>query len=163
MILGSWDQVLHQAPRKESASPSAYVSASLSVSLMNKTFKKKKSKLGILGSLVMSAAASSLGLWAGVASLYWMFSVTSELLSPFSLHEIFQNSLDFQSCEVMNFNFYFLYSRPAGSGKTLDASFLWACPYLRMSSAGLVSIESYGGLMSFGNWPWTLGAELASW
>ena len=31
-----WDQVLHQASLRESASPSAYVSASLCVSLMNK-------------------------------------------------------------------------------------------------------------------------------
>ena len=29
MILGSWDQVLHQALPGESASPSAYVSASI--------------------------------------------------------------------------------------------------------------------------------------
>ena len=29
MILESWDQVLHQAPHRESASSSAYVSASL--------------------------------------------------------------------------------------------------------------------------------------
>ena len=29
MILGSWDQILHQAPFMEPASPSAYVSASL--------------------------------------------------------------------------------------------------------------------------------------
>ena len=36
VIPGSWDQVLHQAPYREPASPSAYVSASLSVSLMNK-------------------------------------------------------------------------------------------------------------------------------
>ena len=36
MIPGSWDQVLHQAPRREPASPSACVSASLCVSLMNK-------------------------------------------------------------------------------------------------------------------------------
>ena len=36
VILGSWDQVLHQAPHREPASPSAYVSASLYVSLMNK-------------------------------------------------------------------------------------------------------------------------------
>ena len=36
MIPGSWDQVPHQAPCKEPASPSACVSASLSVSLMNK-------------------------------------------------------------------------------------------------------------------------------
>ena len=33
MILGSWDRVPHQAPCMESASPSAYVSASLSVCL----------------------------------------------------------------------------------------------------------------------------------
>ena len=33
---GSCDQVPHQAPRREPASPSAYVSASLFVSLMNK-------------------------------------------------------------------------------------------------------------------------------
>ena len=33
---GSWDQVLHQAPYEEPASPSACVFASLSVSLMNK-------------------------------------------------------------------------------------------------------------------------------
>ena len=31
-----WDQVLGQTPHRETASPSAYVSASLSVSLMNK-------------------------------------------------------------------------------------------------------------------------------
>ena len=36
MILESWDQVPHQAPHREPASPSAYVSASLGVSLMNK-------------------------------------------------------------------------------------------------------------------------------
>ena len=36
MISGSWDRVLHQAPCVEPASPSAYVSASLFVSLMNK-------------------------------------------------------------------------------------------------------------------------------
>ena len=44
MIPGSWDQVPHQAPRRESASPSTYVSASLCVSLknfLNKTFFKK--------------------------------------------------------------------------------------------------------------------------
>ena len=33
---GSWDRVLHLAPRREPASPSACVSASLCVSLMNK-------------------------------------------------------------------------------------------------------------------------------
>ena len=33
MILESWDQVLHQAPRMESASPSARVSVSVSLSL----------------------------------------------------------------------------------------------------------------------------------
>ena len=36
MTLGSWDQVLHQVPCGEPASPSAHVSAFLSVSLMNK-------------------------------------------------------------------------------------------------------------------------------
>ena len=36
VIPGSWDQVLHQDPHGEPASPSAYVSASLSVLLMNK-------------------------------------------------------------------------------------------------------------------------------
>ena len=36
MILESRDPVPHQAPCKEPASPSAYVSASLCVSLMNK-------------------------------------------------------------------------------------------------------------------------------
>ena len=36
VIPGSWDQVLHQAPHREPASPSACVSASLCVSLMNK-------------------------------------------------------------------------------------------------------------------------------
>ena len=36
MIPGSWDQVPQQAPCGEPASLSAYVSASLSVSLMNK-------------------------------------------------------------------------------------------------------------------------------
>ena len=33
---GSWDQVLNQAPHGEPHSPSAYVSASLCVSLINK-------------------------------------------------------------------------------------------------------------------------------
>ena len=36
VILGSWDQVLHQAPHREPASPSAYVSATLSLSVMNR-------------------------------------------------------------------------------------------------------------------------------
>ena len=36
MIPGSWDRVPHQAPYGEPASLSAYVSASFSVSLMNK-------------------------------------------------------------------------------------------------------------------------------
>ena len=36
MILGSWERVLHRVPRMEPASPSACVSASLSVFLMNK-------------------------------------------------------------------------------------------------------------------------------
>ena len=35
LIPGSWDRVPHGAPREEPASPSAYVSASLCVSLMN--------------------------------------------------------------------------------------------------------------------------------
>ena len=35
MILESWDQVPHQAPCEESASPSAYVSALLCVSLIS--------------------------------------------------------------------------------------------------------------------------------
>lgn len=40
MILGFWDQVLHWAPHRESACPSAYVSVSLSVSLKNKQTNK---------------------------------------------------------------------------------------------------------------------------
>ena len=36
VILGSWNRVPHQAPHREPASPSAYVSTFLSVSLMNK-------------------------------------------------------------------------------------------------------------------------------
>ena len=36
LILGSWDRVLHRAPCEEPVSPSAYVSASVSVSLVNK-------------------------------------------------------------------------------------------------------------------------------
>ena len=32
VVLGSWDQVLHRAPLRETASPSAYVSASLCIS-----------------------------------------------------------------------------------------------------------------------------------
>ena len=39
MIPGYWDRVLHQALHRKPASPSAYVSASLCVSLMNK-YKK---------------------------------------------------------------------------------------------------------------------------
>ena len=37
VILGSWDQVSHQAPHGDPASPSACVSVFLSVSLMNKS------------------------------------------------------------------------------------------------------------------------------
>ena len=36
VIPGPWDQVLHPGPRREPTSPSAYVSASLCVSLMHK-------------------------------------------------------------------------------------------------------------------------------
>ena len=36
LIAGFWDQVLYQASRREPASPPAYVSASLCVSLLNK-------------------------------------------------------------------------------------------------------------------------------
>ena len=36
VILGSWDQIPHQAPCEEPASPSACVSASLCVCLMKK-------------------------------------------------------------------------------------------------------------------------------
>ena len=36
MIPGSWDGIAHQAPRREPTSPSTYVSASFSVTLMNK-------------------------------------------------------------------------------------------------------------------------------
>ena len=36
VIRGSWDQVPHPAPHGEPASPSAYVSASLCMFLMNK-------------------------------------------------------------------------------------------------------------------------------
>ena len=39
MIPGSWDRIPHQAPCKEPASASAYVSASLCVSLMNEYIK----------------------------------------------------------------------------------------------------------------------------
>ena len=42
MIPGPWDRVLHQAPGREPASPSVYVSASFCVSLMNKQNKTKK-------------------------------------------------------------------------------------------------------------------------
>ena len=52
VILGAWDPVPHLALRREPASPSAYVSAVLSVSLMNKEikyFKKKNyTKLSII-------------------------------------------------------------------------------------------------------------------
>ena len=44
MIPGSWDRVLHQAPFREPASSSAYVSASLSVSLVSKEIKPLKKK-----------------------------------------------------------------------------------------------------------------------
>ena len=42
VIPGSWDQVLHQAPCREPASPSVYVTAFLCFSQekINKTFKK---------------------------------------------------------------------------------------------------------------------------
>ena len=49
VILGSWDGVLgwSRAPCREPASPSAYISASLSVSLMNKKIKYWKKKENI--------------------------------------------------------------------------------------------------------------------
>ena len=42
IIPGSWDQILYQTPRREPASPSTYVSASLCVSLVNKVKSSKK-------------------------------------------------------------------------------------------------------------------------
>ena len=44
VIPGSWDRVLYHDPHRESASPSAYVSASVCVCLMNKFFKKSLKK-----------------------------------------------------------------------------------------------------------------------
>ena len=44
VILESWDRDPHQAPSREPASPSAYVSASLSLPFMNKILKKIKNK-----------------------------------------------------------------------------------------------------------------------
>ena len=44
VIPGSWDQVPHQASCGERASPSAYVSASLSVFFMNKYIKSLKER-----------------------------------------------------------------------------------------------------------------------
>ena len=41
VILGSWDPVPHGAPHREPASLSAYISAPLCVSLMNKSKKLK--------------------------------------------------------------------------------------------------------------------------
>ena len=41
-VLGFWDWVPYQVPCREPASPSVYVSASLCLSWINKTFKKKK-------------------------------------------------------------------------------------------------------------------------
>ena len=53
VILGSWDRVLHQAHQKEPAFSSAYVSAPLSVSFMNKqNLKNKVTTLGRLGGSV---------------------------------------------------------------------------------------------------------------
>ena len=45
MIPGSWDRVLHRAPCGKPTSPSAYASASLCVSLMNKYVKPFKKKM----------------------------------------------------------------------------------------------------------------------
>ena len=45
IILRSWDRVPHWASCREPASPSAYVSASLSLSLMNKLIKYLKKRL----------------------------------------------------------------------------------------------------------------------
>ena len=41
-ILGFWDPVLHQVPCRKPTSPSAYVSASLCLSWINRILKKKK-------------------------------------------------------------------------------------------------------------------------
>ena len=42
---GSWSRISSRAPCREPASPSAWVSASLSGSLMNKSIKSKKNKV----------------------------------------------------------------------------------------------------------------------
>ena len=51
MILGSWGRVLRGASHREPASTSVYVSASLSVSLMNnkQNLKKKRKKMMSVG------------------------------------------------------------------------------------------------------------------
>ena len=54
VIPGFWDQVLHQAPRREPASLPAYVFASLSVSLMNKYIIKILKKIVNGNSLIPS-------------------------------------------------------------------------------------------------------------
>ena len=50
LILGPWDQVPHQAPRREPAFPFAYVSASVCLSHEKiKLFKKNSETWGSLG------------------------------------------------------------------------------------------------------------------
>ena len=67
VILESWDQVPHRAPCMEPASPSAYVSASLCVSFMNKYIKsfKRKRKEGTPGGSLGGAAVWRLPLAQG--------------------------------------------------------------------------------------------------
>ena len=79
MIPRSWDQVPHPAPCREPASPSAYVSASLCVSLVDKqikSLKKKESQEEVERALVEPAdplvglALPPLAVWWG-KSLPW--------------------------------------------------------------------------------------------
>ena len=56
LILESWDPVTLLAPLEEPASPSACVSASLSVSLMNKKYNLKKKKYATLTHLLNDIA-----------------------------------------------------------------------------------------------------------
>ena len=97
---GVWDPVLHRAPCEEPTSPSAYVSASFSVSLMNKwikSLKNKKMKSKDLQIFLNASKFFSKYLW------YMKMVALKAHIQEYQWTDVFQDSIlwgKFGSCKI---------------------------------------------------------------